>query len=125
MRGEASVATSNEDHTTMHTTPADRDAPRYRRVAEEARRWNKHPSAIIRYVTSGWTDRKTGETIRPEGAIRTPGEWLIPEGALEEFFARVTAARQSVAAPPSQQATQARQRVLDQVDAELDAVIGV
>jgi hypothetical protein len=90
-------------------------------VADLARRYCTHPSCITRHIIKGWTDKRTGEVIRPEGVVRSPGRWLIPKGSYERFLARIAAARQGAVAPADPDVSAARQRQLDRVERELAA----
>jgi hypothetical protein len=92
--------------------------PRFWRLRELAEQWGKHPSAFTRYILKPKTDRRTGEQFTLE-AIRTPGEWLVPDGAIERYFERITASRTCNPLPASSETAKARQRELASVAAEL------
>jgi hypothetical protein len=101
---------------TLVTAAAD-SRRRYLRLAEVARAWGRNPATITRHLLRGVIDRQTGEVIRPEGVIKTPQCWLIPEGAYEEFLERVTAARLGTTGPSVGARRQGEQ---DRVNRELD-----
>src|SRR4051794_27612813 len=92
---------------------------RYFRLSELAHVYRIHPATLTRHLVKGVVDSRTGETIRPEGAIKTPGRWLIPAGSYERFLERVTASRQGIATPSAPSASLARERELARVDREL------
>jgi hypothetical protein len=92
---------------------------RYETVNEVARRYRKHPSSIIRGILDGAKIPGITDRIKIAGAIRTPKSWLIPVGAVEDFYSRITAARLGAAAAPSPLVVAARQRELASVEAEL------
>jgi hypothetical protein len=94
--------------------------PRFWRLRELAERWGKHPSAFTRYILTPKTDRRTGEQFTLE-AIRTPGEWLVPDGAVERYFERITASRTGNPLPASSETAKAREHQLAGVAARLDA----
>jgi hypothetical protein len=98
-----------------------KSTPRYYRLRELAKIWGKHPSAFTRYILQPKNDAEGTYTLE---AIRTPGEWLVPEGAVERYFARVTRARTGNAAPTPKALAAARERELARTSAELDVVFG-
>jgi hypothetical protein len=94
---------------------------RFESVLEVARRYRRHPSSIIRSILQGARVPGTTERIKIAGAIRTPKSWLIPVGAIEAFYAQLTAARLATTAAPPSSASIVRQRQLANVEAELAA----
>lgn len=97
-------------------------SPAYQSIADAARPVGAHPATLTRWILRGVRDPRNGGRIKLE-AIRTPGRWLVPEGAVNRFLAEVTAARTgepAAAAVAAQKA--ARDQELARVRAELDAL---
>jgi hypothetical protein len=77
-----------------------------------------HPATVIRWILNGVQIRGGGR-LRLE-ALKTPGGWLVSDAAVDEFLAKLTAARMGEPAPASPSATAAEERERARVSAELD-----
>lgn len=91
----------------------------YQTVPDAGRPIGVHPATITRWILRGVLDPRTGTRIKLE-AVRTPGKWLVPEGAVDRFLAAVTAAR--TGKPAKVDISAARERELAAVDSELQAI---
>lgn len=67
-------------------------APTYQAVPDALRPYGYHSATGIRWILRGVVHPRTGERIKLK-AIRAPGKWLVPQGAVDRFLAAVTEAR--------------------------------
>jgi hypothetical protein len=100
----------------MATAPAaPKSEVRYYRLRELCEKYGLHAATFTRYILKPRIDRRSGERFTLE-AVRAPGGWRVPEGAVQRYFERVTASRLG-AEPAAATATTSARR-----EAELAAV---
>jgi hypothetical protein len=79
-----------------------------------------HVSTLTRWILSGVVARD-GSRIKLR-AVRLPGRWMLPAGALEEFLERVTSDRIGPPAAPPAEADRRAAAHAERVDRQLDAI---
>jgi hypothetical protein len=79
-----------------------------------------HPASMTRWILQGILLR-SGDRLKLK-AERHPNRWVVTEASVRDFIAALTADRLGEPAPPPAEATAARRRVLERVDAELSRI---